>query len=313
VSQYSNSLQGAAQATQGLSNASQLLGADFESLSPEQQAAKWAQYQQSVSSTTNGVKQYNDQLQTANASQAKFNDTATQGFRNLGQAVRGFGRNAQEIFAITFRNAQDALIEFVETGKFDFKKFIRGIATDLLRLFTNQLYGQLAQKLFGGAGIGGGGFGGGLFGGGGGLFGGGLFGGLFGGGFGLFASGGYTGDISPNRVAGMVHGGEYVMPAKQTDRYRPILEAMRSGKGLNSIPAQSRVNNQPNVIINNYADPVAIQASQDADGNYEITMRRIAEDVLKTKGPRQTSNNLRRRNSRESKALQESTNIARRR
>lgn len=213
-----------------------------------------------------------------------------------------------------FKNAQEALLEFVRTGKFSFKDFVRGIAEDLLRLFTNQLYGQLAQKLFGGSGIGGG-LGGGLFGGGGGLFGGGggLFGGgLLGGGLGLFASGGYTGDLPANRVAGLVHGGEYVMPSKQTDRYRPILEAMRSGKGLRAGSPTSATGN-PSVTIINHGDPAKAEVSQDKDGNYEITMRRIAEDVLRNKGPQQTANNIRIRNSRESKALRENLNVTRRR
>jgi hypothetical protein len=50
-----------------------------------------------------------------------------------------------------------------------------------------------------------------------------------GGGFG-FAEGGYTGNIAPNRVAGFVHGREYVVNAKATRQFLPLLEAINTGK-----------------------------------------------------------------------------------
>lgn len=48
-----------------------------------------------------------------------------------------------------------------------------------------------------------------------------------------FAGGGYTGNISPNRVAGVVHGKEYVFDAGATQRIGVAnLEAMRQGKAV---------------------------------------------------------------------------------
>lgn len=44
-----------------------------------------------------------------------------------------------------------------------------------------------------------------------------------------FATGGYTGNLPTNRVAGVVHGQEYVMPANITKQYRPLFDAMLSG------------------------------------------------------------------------------------
>lgn len=44
-----------------------------------------------------------------------------------------------------------------------------------------------------------------------------------------FKKGGYTGDGDPNAPAGTVHKGEYVMPAKQTKQFRPLLEYMHNG------------------------------------------------------------------------------------
>jgi hypothetical protein len=44
-----------------------------------------------------------------------------------------------------------------------------------------------------------------------------------------FAGGGYTGRIGRNRVAGVVHGEEFVVRAGPADQYRPLLEAMNEG------------------------------------------------------------------------------------
>lgn len=45
-----------------------------------------------------------------------------------------------------------------------------------------------------------------------------------------FYRGGYTGDGNPRDPAGVVHKGEYVMPADKTKRYRPLLEAIHEGR-----------------------------------------------------------------------------------
>lgn len=45
-----------------------------------------------------------------------------------------------------------------------------------------------------------------------------------------FSEGGYTGDGGKHDPAGIVHKGEYVIPANQTAKYRPYLEAMKDGK-----------------------------------------------------------------------------------
>lgn len=44
-----------------------------------------------------------------------------------------------------------------------------------------------------------------------------------------FKSGGYTGDIDENKIAGVVHGGEYVVNATATKEYLPMLQAMNDG------------------------------------------------------------------------------------
>lgn len=44
-----------------------------------------------------------------------------------------------------------------------------------------------------------------------------------------FDQGGYTGDLDPKNVAGVVHGREFVINADQTQKYRPLLEAINRG------------------------------------------------------------------------------------
>jgi TP901 family phage tail tape measure protein len=58
---------------------------------------------------------------------------------------------------------------------------------------------------------------------------GGGMGGLFGFLGNLFDDGGYTGNIDPDEIAGVVHGGEFVVKKKQTDRWRPLLEMINNG------------------------------------------------------------------------------------
>jgi tape measure domain-containing protein len=87
-----------------------------------------------------------------------------------------------------------------------FKNVADQIIGDLLRIAIQQaVIKPLANSLFGGLGS---------LGGAGGfdvssIFGGGLFG---------FSQGGYTGNLPRDKVAGVVHGGEYVMPASAVDR-----------------------------------------------------------------------------------------------
>lgn len=238
---------------------------------------------------------YTNQLAGATNAQRQFNSVANSGINRLGQNVQRFGQSGGQILRTIFNGAQEALLEFVRTGEFDFKKFIRGIAEDLLRLFTNQLFGRFLSGIFGGFGGIGGALGGGLF-----------------GGFG-FQKGGYTGGGPVNKVAGVVHGQEFVMPAAQTKLYRPLLEAMRSGRSVGTQTVRKNEGSSGgNVIIHNYTDSqVAVKENQ--NGDKEITMRRIAIEAVRSEGPRIFASNLQNGNSRESKAINRSFKTQRKR
>lgn len=93
-----------------------------------------------------------------------------------------------------------------------------------------------------------------------------------GGGFGLqgFMNGGFTGNGPRNRIAGLVHGQEFVMPAGPTAANRGLLEAMRDGRPIptaNPRPRSTATTNQSQtgemrVVVNNNARGVRVEARQ---------------------------------------------------
>lgn len=104
------------------------------------------------------------------------------------------------------------------------------------------------------------------------VFSGGLLGGIgkiFG-----FASGGYTGDIGTNKVAGVVHGGEYVFDAATTSRNRALFEAIDSGKSISSgsisTPSGGTLQNNVQVFI----------AESRLEGSTLVTQYRRAEQEI---------------------------------
>lgn len=65
-------------------------------------------------------------------------------------------KQAQNLFANSFKNMEDALVKFVKTGKLDFKSLADGIISDLIRIqIQNSITKPLAQVVQGGGGFGG--------------------------------------------------------------------------------------------------------------------------------------------------------------
>jgi tape measure domain-containing protein len=117
---------------------------------------------------------------------------AERAFLKIGRDAADFASQTESLIVGAFNSAQDALVEFAQTGKFEFGDLIRSISADLIRLGTNEAF----TALTGGGGSGGGGLGalvtGALSGGGGGGGGdGGIFGGI-GSLFGFANGGGFT-------------------------------------------------------------------------------------------------------------------------
>jgi hypothetical protein len=150
--------------------------------------------------------------------------------------------------------------------------------------------------------------------GGGGFGGGGLFGGGDAGGVGpvaSFSQGGYTGNGGIKDPAGIVHGREFVMPADATAKYRPILEAMRSGRSVTQpsdvAPVGSTSPNM-NVSVHNYgSSQIAVEQLSPTD------IRIIAREEVQKNAGKVVAASLSNPNSKVSRSMQSNTQTRRRR
>lgn len=89
-----------------------------------------------------------------------------------------------------------------------------------------------------------------------------------------FASGGYTGNIGTNKVAGVVHGREYVINAAATARHKGLLESINSG-------TFTGVSSSANDIINSggSGNNTFIADSRIEGSDIVISYRRAAKDL----------------------------------
>lgn len=121
-----------------------------------------------------------------------------------------------------------------------------------------------------------------------------------------FMTGGYTGDIGPSNVAGVVHGNEFVMDAAKTRVYRPVLEAMHNGS---FDPSGMGGGRQLKVNVINQAPGV----THDVQQIDENTVRIIARQEAARVAPGSVASAMRDPNSEVSKSLNQSVAAPRRR
>lgn len=91
-----------------------------------------------------------------------------------------------------------------------------------------------------------------------------------------YKTGGYTGNYAVDAIAGYVHGQEFVMNAKATNQYRPILEDMNSGKDVyiennNTSQSNDKSVNAMNLKIVNILDKELV---------YEAMRSQEGEDII---------------------------------
>jgi lambda family phage tail tape measure protein len=116
-----------------------------------------------------------------------WQDGVTRGLRDYAAEATDAASHAEQVMGNAFQGMEDALVQFVQTGKLDFRSLVDSIMADLTRMAIREsITGPLAGLLSGGGGAAAGAAGG--------TSGGGLFGGL--GTFlaGLFHEGGIAGD-----------------------------------------------------------------------------------------------------------------------
>lgn len=241
--------------------------------------------------------QMSQNYQNAGNAAADFANKATNGMNGLNNATNDSMNTFMQLAQQAFGHVTDAIIEFTNTGKFEFKKMLKAIVDDLLRFFLNRFFQKMLFSVFGGG-----------FGGMGGMMGG--MGGMIGG-MG-FATGGYTGNLPVNQVAGFVHGREFVMPAGATKRNRSALEAMKRGATVSTLATRGGSNVAMNVSVKNYTDG-NIQVRRINQTDVEIIATQVAERTVQERTPRLVANEIRNANSRISKSLTDSTQTRRRR
>lgn len=128
-----------------------------------------------------------------------------------------------------------------------------------------------------------------------------------------FMSGGYTGNMPTNKIAGAVHGREFVFDADATQRIGvDNLEAMRrnskSGSGSSS-GGNGGGSSTPSVVVNNYGTPQKYEV--ESISREEI--RLIARDEVVKEAPKAVAGDLQNPNGRVSKSLQANTTAGRKR
>ena len=205
------------------------------------------------------ITQLNTQLDAANQKLYQLQQQGVQSFGSLGSAGQRAGDQINNIFTNAFSSLEDALVQFVTTGKLDFKQLINAMLADLARLVIRMLIIQPLMGFFGG------------FFGGFGFSGGGFLGDLttpsFGAALPGFAMGGLVDDPFANvprfagggRVSGpgtgvsdsvpaLLSRKEFVVNAAATSRNLPALRTLNRTGDLPS--GGATVNFAPNTVIN---------------------------------------------------------------
>lgn len=156
-------------------------------------------------------------------------------------------------------------------------------------------------------------------------------------GSGSFQEGGFTGNVATNRVAGVVHGQEFVVNAQNTARNRGLLEAMNRGFDAQSALRNSNLSpsvdlsrlrqvapsNAPaansgmmtniDVVIENNIAGAQFDVQQDQDDRIRIIARQEAEDSIRNNVPDLVAGELANPNSSVSSSLSSNTTAERRR
>jgi lambda family phage tail tape measure protein len=267
-------------------------------------------YNQSISALnqlysqgTISADQFNQQLDeitlTFLNSQRTFQAGAQAGLIEWFDNVTNDAANVKTALTDMFDGANNALANFVTTGKLNFGDLMTSILQDLIKIELQILESNILKSLFG-SGVGfAGAFG----------FGGGAGGASAANNWGVgnnsygftmpsgFAAGGYTGNYGVNDVAGVVHGQEYVLNSDATRRIGVgNLDAWNAGSAPSSGGGGQTVaigGPKIGIVINNTAsDQVQATASvrSDDSGNPQIQVmvqaikRDIASDISKGRG-----------------------------
>lgn len=91
--------------------------------------------------------------------QESFSIGANEALNNYLDQARNIAQQTEDLFSNAFKGAEDALVEFVKTGKLDFRSLLDSIAADIIRIGIKSLLADALGGLTAGGGGSGGGFG----------------------------------------------------------------------------------------------------------------------------------------------------------
>ena len=195
------------------------------------------------------VRQYHDKKREY---ESNWRLGAIEGLRNYADEAANVYKSVSDVVGNAFKGMEDALVDFVMTGKADFKSLADSIIKDMIRIAIQQSIMGPMSKMFSG------------------MF---ADGGFVSG----FAVGGYTGHGGKYEPAGIVHKGEYVFSKEATQRLGvERLERLHRGYASGgyvggNLPALSSGTGNVQVnIVNNSKTPVSAQSNARFDGKQMV-------------------------------------------
>jgi tape measure domain-containing protein len=167
------------------------------------------------------------------------------GFNKFALEITNFADMAEKTIVNAFKSMEDALVDFVTTGKVDFKSLVDSMLADLTRLLARQAIAGLIGSMAGGEGSGG------------------LLGMIAG-----TASGGdAAGSVTPRAYGGSVSPGQdYIVGERRPEIFTPA----QPGHITPQVTAQQPAAEPSITIINVSSEEEAIAAMQSAEGTRVI-------------------------------------------
>lgn len=172
------------------------------------------------------------------ASEQDWVTGAKEAMSNYAENARNVAKQTEDLFTRAFKGMEDALVNFVKTGKLDFRSLADSIVSDIIRIQVRQ--GMTAAM--------GGGSGGGFLGD--------IFGSIFGGGGGATSTAiaGGAGNFSASQLAGPILSSMIPGYADGTD-YVPYDMVAKIHKGEKIVPAAENNGSKTVTVINNFTVP----------------------------------------------------------
>lgn len=84
---------------------------------------------------------------------SQFDSGITSGMQQISQTITEYGTQIEATLVNAFNSAEDALVDFVTTGKVNFKAFVDGVLADLTRLLSRMMLLRMFEGMSGMGGI----------------------------------------------------------------------------------------------------------------------------------------------------------------